>query len=55
MVITIACIGIWFSVSVLAYTFNQSCNSKGKLKVMSVRSNLKKYKKLNDADNKSIL
>ncbi|WMJ81988.1 hypothetical protein RBU49_06990 [Clostridium sp. MB40-C1] len=54
MVITIACIGIWFSVSVLAYTFNQSCNSEDKLKVMSVRRTLKQYKRLNDADNKSI-
>jgi hypothetical protein len=55
MIYKIAFAGAWLSISYLAYTFKSSNNkNKDKLKVMSVRKVLKQYKRLNDADNKSI-
>lgn len=55
MIYSIAKVGMWLSVSTLAYmVFKSSKHTKKNLKIMSVRKVLKQYKRLNDADNKSI-
>lgn len=55
MIYKIALAGAWLSTSFLIYILKHSNNTSGnKLKVMSVRKVLKQYKRLNDADNKSI-
>lgn len=55
MIYKIAFAGVWLSISFLAYNLKHTnSTSKKKLKVMSVRKVLKQYKRLNDADNKSI-
>lgn len=45
---------IWVTVTYTAYAIKNPGDKKDKLKVMSCRSKLRRFKKLNEADSKSI-
>ena len=47
-------IGSWIGVSIIGGCIVKFSSRNEKLRVMSCRSTLKKYKKLDDADNKSL-
>lgn len=46
--------GVWIVFTLVGYGIYKSNSTQERLRIMSCRNTLKKYKKLDEADNKSI-